>query len=68
MALQKLKITASVDDIQLITRVAARLNTSLTAEGKIEVINITQDGSTRNASLSRQLPQYAGLLFENFRD
>ena len=45
MALQKLKITASVDNFQLIARTATGLNAGLTAEGKIEVVNIAQDGS-----------------------
>lgn len=68
MALQELEKAAPVDDFQLITCTAARLNVGLTAEGEVKIINIAQNSAARHASPSRQFAQRAGLLFEDVHE
>lgn len=55
MLLQQLKKAATLKNFQLVARAAAGSDAGFAVEGKVEIVNITQDGPAGNASLLRQL-------------
>ncbi|VFT71838.1 Uncharacterised protein [Escherichia coli] len=62
--LQQLKKAAALEDFQLIARVATGGNAGFAVEGKVEIVNVAQDGPARNASLLCQLARRARLLLK----
>ena len=62
--LQQLKKAATLKNFQLVARAAAGSDAGFAVEGKVEIVNITQDGPAGNASLLRQLARRAWLLLQ----
>ena len=62
--LQQLKKAATLKNFQLVARAAAGSDAGFAVEGKVEIVNISQDGPAGNASLLRQLARRAWLLLQ----
>ena len=64
MFLQQLKKAAAVEYLQLIAHTATGRNAGFAVEGKVEIVNVTQNGPAGNARLLRQLTWRVRLLLQ----